>query len=253
MDTGLLLTVLIVFGGVQLALRVLPPTAADRVEVVELLSTPLIAGLIAARLVFVLLDHPASVFQLRDLMVVRAGMEFWAGVLVALLLVLFRIRRSKDRGGAATTLAVATPFLLLGVALYEGSCLVRDGCLGPVASVGLGPSGLATTMVPVGVIVAVVLIVAALGLRHAWTLTAAQTVLTALVGVSGVRLVASWFLPAFGPSRVERESAFTLVASLAALLVLVAQHRRSHRVASLSDPNARSEVAVDRSRHGTLP
>ena len=119
MDTGLLLTVVIVLGGVQLALRVLPPTAADRVQVVELLSTPLIAGLIAARLVFVLLDHPASVFQLRDLMVVRAGMEFWAGVVVALLLVLCRIRRSNERGGAARTFAVATPFLLLGVALYE--------------------------------------------------------------------------------------------------------------------------------------
>lgn len=241
MDVGLLLTMLIVFGGVHLTLRILPPTAADRGEVVELLATPLITGLIAARLVFVLLDHPASVFRLRDLMVVRAGMEFWAGVVVALLLVLIRVRRSDDRGGAAATFAVATPFLLIGVALYEGSCLIRDGCLGPVARVGLKPSGLATTMVPVGVIVAVVLFVAAVVLRQAWTLDAGQTVMVALVVVSGVRLVASRFLPAFGQSRVERESAVALVVSVVALLVLVARRRRSRRLASASRP----EVVLD--------
>ena len=248
MDTGLLLTVLIVFGGVQGALRFLPPTAADRREVVELLSTPLIAGLIAARLVFVLLDHPASVFRLRDLMVVRAGMEFWAGVVVAMLLVLFRIQRSNDRGGAAATFAAATPFVLIGIALYEGSCLVRDGCLGPVARVGLRPSGLDTTMVPVGVIVALVLMAAALALRQAWTLDVDRTVLVALIALSGVRLVASWFLPAFGQSRVERETSVALAASVGALLVLVARRRRSRRLLSFPGPDASSEVGADRNR-----
>ncbi len=218
MDTGLLLTVLIVLGGVQLMLRALPPTAVDRAQVVELISTPVIVGLLAARVIFVLLDHPASVFRLRDLMVVRAGVEFWAGVFVALVWVLVRVRRAVDHVGAMVTLAAAMPYLLIGVALYEASCLVRDGCLGPVASVGLKPNGLGSTMVPVGVLVAGALGVAAVVLRRARTRKPAQTVLGALAILGGVRLVASWFLPAFGPSRVERESALVFVVSSIALV-----------------------------------
>lgn len=229
-DVGLLLTVLIVLGGVQLALRAVPPAAVDRAQVAALVSTPLIVGLIAARVVFVLLDHPASVFRLRDLMVVRAGVEFWAGVFVALAWVLVRVRRSVDRAGAMVTLATTTPYLLIGVALYEASCLVRDGCLGPVASVGLKPNGLDSTMIPVGVLVAVVLGVAAIALRQAWTLEAEQTVLCSFAVLGGVRLVASWFLPAIGPSRVERESALVFVVAVCGLVVHVVRRRRARLV-----------------------
>lgn len=235
MDTGLLLTVLIVLGGVHLTLRALPPPAGDRGQVIELVSTPVIVGLIAARVIFVLLDHPASVFRLRDLMVVRAGVEFWAGVIVSLAWVLVRVHRADARIGAMVTLAAATPYLLIGVALYEASCLVRDGCLGPVARVGLKPNGLGSTMVPVGVLVAVALGVAALVLRRARTRKPAQTVLGALAILGGVRLVASWFLPAFGPSRVERESAVVFVVSSIALVLSAVRRRPSRRPAFASD------------------
>ncbi len=238
MDTGLLFTVLIVLGGVQVMLRAMPPTGVDRAQVVELVSTPLIVGLIAARVVFVLLDHPASVFRLRDLMVVRAGVEFWAGVLVALAWVLVRVRRAGDRVGAMMTLAAAMPYLVIGVALYEASCLVRDGCFGPVASVGLKPNGLGSTMVPVGVLAAGALGVAALVLRRASTPEATPTVLGALAILGGVRLVASWFLPAFGPSRVERESALVFVVSTIALVLSAVRRRTSRRAAFESDSGA---------------
>ena len=244
MDVGLLLTVLIVLGGVQVTLRAMPPTAVDRAQVVEMVSTPLIVGLISARVVFVLLDHPASVFRLRDLMVVRAGVEFWAGVFVALAWVLVRVRRSVDRGGAMVALAAAMPYLLIGVALYEASCLVRDGCLGPIATVGLKPNGLGSTMVPVGVLVAGVLAIAALVVRNAWTLEAEQTVLCAFAVLGGVRLVASWFLPAFGPSRVERESALVFAVSLSALVVRAMRRRRARRAAFESDSGS-DRKAVD--------
>lgn len=244
MDVGLLLTLLIVLGGVQLTLRALPPTAVDRAQVVELVSTGLIFGLIAARVVFVLLDHPASVFRLRDLMVVRSGAEFWAGAFVSLAWVLVRVRRAVDRVGAMVTLAAAMPYLLIGVALYEASCLVRDGCLGPVAGVGLKPNGLGSTMVPVGVLVAGVLGVAALVLRQAWTLEAEQTVLGAFAVLGGVRLVASWFLPAFGPSRVEGESALVFVVSFSALVVRAVRRRRARRAAFEPDSGS-DQKAVD--------
>lgn len=243
-DVGLLLTVLIMLGGVQLALRIFPPTAADRSAVVQLVSTPLFVGFIASRVVFVLVDHPASVFRVRDLMVFRAGVEFWAGVVVALSLVLFRVRQSADRVGAMVAFAAATPFLLFSVALFEGSCIVRDGCLGPVSSVGLKPSGLDTTMLPIGIIVALALLASALVLRQAWTLKPEQTVMAALVIISAVRLVASQFLPAFGPSRAEKESAVVLVISLTTAVAFAARRRRCRPVTLASNSTSAAE-AVD--------
>ena len=246
MDVGLLLTMLIVVGGVQLALRAVPPTAVDRAQLVEQFSTPVIVGVIGARLVFVLLDHPASVFRIRDLMVVRAGMEFWAGVVVALAWVVVKARRSPGRAEAVVKLAAAVPYLLIGVALYEASCLMRDGCLGPVASVGLVPRGLDSTMVPVGVLVAGALGLAAVVLRRAWTLEVEQTVLCAFVVLGGVRLVASWFLPAFGPSRVERESALVFILSLGGLIAFTARRRIARRALLDSEVSGQTAVVDDR-------
>ena len=246
MDVGLLLTLLIVVGGVQLALRAVPPTAVDRAQLVEQFSTPVIVGVIGARLVFVLLDHPASVFRIRDLMVVRAGMEFWAGVVVALAWVVVKARRSPGRAEAVVKLAAAVPYLLIGVALYEASCLVRDGCLGPVASVGLVPRGLDSTMVPVGLLVAGALGFAAIVLRRAWMLEVEQTALCAFVVLGGVRLVASWFLPAFGPSRVERESALVFILSLGGLIVFTARRRIARRaVLDSGATSRRADVLID--------
>lgn len=245
MDVGLLFTVLIVIGGVQLVLRAAPPTAVDRSQLVELVSTPLIIGLIAARVVFVLLDHPASVFRFRDLMVFRSGLEFWAGVGVAMAWLIIRSRRSGGRSEAVVKLAAAVPYLLIGVALYEGSCLVRDGCMGPVASVGLVPRGLRSRMVPVGLLVAGTLGLAAFVLRRAWALEAEQTVLSAFVVLGAVRLVASWFLPDFGPSRVERESALVLVVSVGVLIMSTTRRRLARRVIlNLSATSGQAEVVV---------
>lgn len=246
MDTGLLLTMLIVVGGVQLVLRVAPPAAVDRAQLVELFWTPVLVGLIGARLVFVLLDHPASVIRIRDLMVVRGGMEFWAGVALVLVWVLAGARRSVDRFEAMVKLAAAVPYLLIGVALYEASCLVRDGCLGPVATVGLVPRGLDSTMVPVGLLVAGALSLAAVVLRRARTLASEQTVLWAFVGLGGVRLVASWFLPAFGPSRVERESLLVFVLAASGLVMVTARRHIVRRaVLGSKATSRRADVLTD--------
>ncbi len=245
MDVGLVFTLLIVLGGVQILLRGMPPTAVDRAQVMDLISGPVIVGFIVARVVFVLLDHPASVFRLRDLMVVRSGVEFWAGAFVAFSWILIRRQRAVDRAGTLVALAAATPYLLIGTALYEASCLVRDGCLGPVASVGLKPNGLGSTMVPVGVVAAVVLAVAAFVLRQAWTLDAEQTVLSAFAVLGGVRLMASRFLPAFGPTRVERESALVFVLALSALTVRAVRRRRNRRAAFGSDSSSHRTLSDD--------
>ncbi len=243
MDVGLLLTVLIVLGGVQLVLRTAPPTVVDRSQLVELFSTPLVVGFIAARVVFVLLDHPASVFRIRDLMVVRAGVEFWAGVFVAIAWMAGKARRSPGRADVVVKFAAAVPYLLVGIALYEASCLVRDGCLGPVASVGLVPRGLESTMVPVGLLVAGALGLAAVVLHRAWTLEAEQAVLLAFAVLGGVRLGASWFLPDFGPSRVERESALVLILSVGGLIAFTARRRIARKAVPASEKTS-SRVGV---------
>ena len=87
-------------------------------------------------------------------------------------------------------------------------------------------------MVPVGLLVAGALCLAAVVLHRAWALEAEQTVLLAFVVLSGVRLVASWFLPDFGPSRVEGESALALILSVSGLVVFAARRRLARKAVS---------------------
>src|SRR3546814_6179302 len=51
------------------------------------------------------------------------------------------VRRRRRRGHEA--LPELAPFALWGYALYEATCGLRDGCYGPVSSLGLTPDGLA--------------------------------------------------------------------------------------------------------------
>src|SRR3546814_7909727 len=74
------------------------------------------------------LDDPESLGSIRALLVVRSGVEFWAGL--AVFFVLLRrsvVRQHRRRGHEA--LAELAPFALWGYALYEATCGLRDGCL----------------------------------------------------------------------------------------------------------------------------
>src|SRR3546814_10460697 len=160
-----------------------PITAYERADVLDQLSGPALAGLVVGRLTAVLLDAPESLGSIRALLVVRSGVEFWAGVAVfRALLRRSVVRRHRRRGHEA--LAELAPFALWGYALYEATCGLRDGCYGPVSSLGLTPDGLADRHFPLGMAVGVDVAALALGVRHLRAAPAGDRLLLAIGGLA---------------------------------------------------------------------
>ncbi len=209
LDTSLLISVIAVIVGLQLTLRLFPPIGFDRHQLSEAASTPVLVGFVAARLVFVLLDDPQTFTRLNDVLVFRSGLEFWPGALVTVLVLSWQNRRIV--GGLGPFMAACVPYGLVGLAIYEAACLLRDGCLGPTANFGFTPYGLEQPMYPVGLLVAMAFCAAAWLLRRKMEWPWLPKLLISVAILGGIRTVASWFLPAIGTSRVELESTTVLV------------------------------------------
>ena len=222
-DRGLLVTMVLAAAVVSLVDRRLRRRAAPLEPMLSLTSTPLIVGLAVARLVTVALDDPATMRRPFDLLLIRGGMEFWAGVLGAAAAMWVGARR--NRTSAVGRVADVAPFGLLAYAVYEAACLVRDGCFGPASSFGLRPGGLGQRQVPVGILVGL----AAAGLSvAAWRLSRrvrpAAVVALSLGGLAAIRSAAGFASPrvSAGLTRPHRESLVVLTLSLlwtAAVLV----------------------------------
>jgi len=196
---------------------------APQEPVSALASTPLVAGLAAARLTAVVLDDPATLLRPFDLLLIRGGMEFWAGVAGASAAIWLAARNRPftplDRA------ADIAPFALFAYAIYEAACLLRDGCFGPASPLGLRPGGLGQTQVPVGVLVGMA--AAALGaLSWRWSRRRPpiDVALLAVTGLAGIRSFAGFFLPKVtsGLTRPHMES---LLVFGIGLLCVVAVHR----------------------------
>jgi hypothetical protein len=215
LDTGLLLTGVLLWLVVAAAARWAPVSIVDRSEIVDRLIVSCVLGLIAGRLVAVVLDDPASLRSLRSLLVIRGGVEFWPGVAVALGALAWALRR--QRLDVSVAMAELAPFLLWGYATYEAACVVRDGCYGPVSAVGLVPDGLRTRMFPVGLVVALAVFAFGFAVRHLWAWSPTAKVLLALGGVAAARSAAAIWLPRLGdgPTRQHLES-------IAVVLVVIA-------------------------------
>jgi hypothetical protein len=239
LDTGLLLTGALVWLVVSVAARWAPASVLDRAEILDRLVVPAIVGLLAGRLVAVVLDYPASLGSLRAILVIRGGVEFWPGVAVALVTLGWTLRR--QRLDVRLALADLAPFLLWGYATYEAACVVRGDCYGPVSAVGLVPDGLRTRMFPVGVVVGLVVFGLGVALRHLWTWPPTAKILAAVGGVAATRSVASIWLPRLGdePTRQHLESVAValLVAAVAVIAIVVARvRRRSAHAAETTAP-----------------
>lgn len=231
LDTGLLLTGVLVWLVVAAAARWAPVSVFDRREIVDRLIAPCVVGLIAGRLVAVVLDDPASLQSLRSLLVIRGGVEFWPGVVVALGALAWALRR--QRLDVSLAMAELAPFLLWGYAAYEAGCVVRDGCYGPVSAVGLVPDGLRARMFPVGLVVALAVLALGFAVRHLWAWSPTARVLLALGGVAAARSVASVWLPRLGdgPTRQHLESVVIVlvVIAVAAATAIVRARRNARR------------------------
>lgn len=230
LDTGLLFTGATMWLVVAAAARWAPVSVIDRKDVLDRLIVPSLVGLVAGRLAAVILDDPTSLGSVRSLLVIRSGVEFWPGVAAALALLMWGLRR--ERAHVSIALAELAPFLLWGYAAYEATCLVRDGCYGPVSSIGVVPQGLRIRMFPVGLVAALAVMVLGFAVRHlrAWSPTA--KVLLALGGVATARSVASIWLPRLGdgPTRQHLESVVVglLVLAVVAATTITGARTRAH-------------------------
>lgn len=250
LDTGLLLTGVLVWLVIASAARWAPLPVFDRTEILDRLVVPCLLGLLGGRLVAVILDDPASLGSLRSFLVIRGGVEFWPGVVVAVAALVWALRRQRRPIWLA--IAELCPFLLWGYATYEAGCIVREGCYGPVSSIGLVPDGLRSRMFPVGLVVAVVVFGGGLAVHRLRSWTPRARVLLALGAVAAARSVASIWLPRLGngPTRQHVESVAVVVAVAAAAIVAAAARRKPRHapLGSTSVPVAHLAVPADTDR-----
>jgi len=223
-DKGLLATLAVAATVVSLLDRFLRRRGAAKDPVSALASTPLIVGIVAARLTAVVLDDPATLARPFDLLLIRGGMEFWAGIAGALAVIWWTAR--KQSFTAVDRIAEIAPFALFAYAVYEAACILRDGCFGPASTAGLRPGGLGQRQVPVGILVGVAAASLA-SLAWRWSRRRSPAVVTALAltGLAAIRSIAGFALPklAEGLTRVHVES---LVALAVGILGSLAVRRR---------------------------
>ena len=234
-DFGLLASMIIALGLPALLsssrwpLRSFPePTGFFDVAVV-----PAVLGVVFGRLAAVAIDDPSGLSRFGDLLIIRSGVEFWAGLLAALVVVAWGARGETT---VMARLADLAPPAMVGYAGYEMTCLLRDGCFGPASALGLRPPGLSTSMVPVGLIVGLVVIACAVGIRRLEERLNDQRLVVAgaALSVAGVRAVASIWLPHVGDglTRPHRTSIIISVVAMTVVVLLVVRERQTSGAAT---------------------
>ena len=233
-DYGLLVSVMIGFGlpsALSWRWGIDQRVAPDGASFVDLALGPAAAAVVVGRLTTLVLDDPNSIGSLSDMLIIRSGVEFWPGVGAATALVLWGERR--DGLTAMGRLVALAPLAISGYAGYEASCVFRDGCFGPASTVGFRPEGVATTMVPVGWLMAVALIVAAAGVRrlHAEGWSAAVVVAAATLAVATIRAIGSIWLPHVGEGLTRQHLTSIVAAIVAGVLgaALISRDPRTRR------------------------
>lgn len=221
-DYGLLMSMIVGFGVPTLLINWWPLSTYDEpVGFLDVALGPAFAGLAVGRLTALALDDPSSIGSISDMLIIRSGVEFWPGVAAALALLVWGAIRAGVP--VLARLADLAPLAMVGYAGYEASCIFRDGCFGPETSVGLRPPGLSTTMLPIGLFMAVGVVLAALGIRELKKRDVGLFVvlLSAAVAVASVRAVGSIWLPHVGDG-LTRQHLTSIVVTAAAAVGLVA-------------------------------
>ncbi len=218
-DKGLLLTLAAIAGTLVAAVRIWPPRTVDRSTMLDLATSVGVLGVVVGRLFFMALEDPGGLTRIGDILIVRSGMEFWAGALVGLIYLVWTAHRRELP--LWPLLADMAPYGLIAYAIFESSCLVRGGCPGPVAGVGLYPEGFANRVFPVGLAVALVILAAVPVVRRLGRDHPQPTVVATLALVAGVRAVASIWLPRVGEALTRQHRTSILVAAVAVVTAIV--------------------------------
>ena len=219
-DYGLLISMIIAFGLPSLvvyrwALRI----SGESVGFFDVALFPMLTALAVGRLFTLTLDDPNSIGSISDMIIIRSGVEFWPGVAAAVGALMWGAWRAGEP--SLRRVAAVAPFALLGYAGYEAACLFRDGCFGPESAIGLRPPGLSTTMLPLGLFVAVAVVIGAVFVRRLSIggHPAMVIVLISALVVASVRSVASVWLPHVGEG-LTRQHATSIGVVIGAMIAL---------------------------------
>lgn len=229
-DTGLLLSIALVLIVPWLwSRRTSMPTIAQR-GLYDEVSGALLVGLIVSRLAAMALDNPGGLLQVRDLLVIRSGMEFWPGMVAGAVTAAWRAHRHHVP--PLRRLADLAPFGLIAYATYEAACLGREGCYGPVSPLGLVPDGLTTRVLPVGLLVALAVGLLAVLTFRMRTKPPGLTIAIAVGGLALARAVASIWLPRVGTGLTRQHlTSLTVLAVIVVSGIAFALTGRSSRTA----------------------
>ncbi len=226
-DVGLLATIVIVLIVPSVFVRPWPASAVAS-GVIDVSTGALFVGLAVGRLTAVALDDPGSLTSLSDLMIIRSGVEFWPGVAGGVAWIAFRARH--DEVAPIRRLAAITAPALVAWACYEAACILRDGCPGPLSSIGLRPDGLVERMLPIGLVVAAAAVGAAIvGRRwHRRGMPDVEVVIMALLTVAIIRSIASIWLPHIGNGMTRQHRTSIVVGVIAMIAFVVIRRRQQH-------------------------
>lgn len=190
-DLGLVWT-LVAMGTVVWAFgRIADPVTLERGTLVDALWLPFLVGATVARFVYLLLAGALVSTGVGGFLLVRNGVHFWPGLVAGCAVAVIAARR--DRVDPWVRGADLAPVALAAYGAFEATCILRDGCYGPVSVVGLVPAGLSQPQFPVAIVAGVTAVAAALVLERWWALRPRTVVLVAVGAVAGLRWV-SWFV-----------------------------------------------------------
>lgn len=231
-DYGLLLSIAALLSLPALFAWRHPLRTSDGQVVSDVALPALGVGVVVGRVVSLALDDTRSLTRVGDFLIIRSGVEFWAGVVAGLLVIARSARR--DQVGVLERFADIAPAALVAQAGYNLTCLVRDGCYGPDWALGPTPKGLSHGMLPVELMGSAALLAVAV-LLASNRRSAPITILAGLGSLALVRAVTSFWLPRLGEGMTRQHITSVVVASACAAalaMVAVTTRRRSHGTAA---------------------
>jgi len=213
-DVGLLSSMAVIVALVFVVKRWVPPLTLGTDTLGGVVANPVLAGVLVARLVAVALDDPSTLGRPKDLLLIRGGMEFWAGALAAV--VVAGIGAHRARIPVVARLGDLAVYALVAYAAFEATCVLRDGCFGPLSPIGIRPRGLGAPELPTGLFAAVAVLALTVIVRGCARRSGGMAVWVAACGLAFVRFAAALALPHIGtgPSRPQVEAGAVIVGTV---------------------------------------
>jgi len=212
-DVGLLSSMVVIVAVVFGGKRWVPPLTLGTDTLGGVVANPVFAGVVVARLVAVALDDPSTLGRPKDLLLIRGGMEFSAGALAAVLVAGIGARRAKVP--ILARLGDLAVYALIAYDAFEATCVLRDGCFGPLSPIGIRPRGLGAPELPTGLFVALAVLGLTVVVRRCARRSGGMAVWVAAGGLAFIRFAAAFVLPHIGtgPTRPQLEAGAVIVAT----------------------------------------